>query len=172
MKITQYGEILSQEQVAAKIREVAIEIGNERNLLQPTKISAAQADSDYRRLKSIALLSAETELLKRGYSKVTESMREAYMIEACEDARLLAKIEEGKAFATQQRLQALYHELMAYQSLLKELQSERRFTNAEDSYKVSSAKAMEDYRGSLAKAMEQVEEGDWDYDPFLDSDMP
>ena len=106
-------------------------IEEKRNDLVETKIAAVEAEQAYKSKKHRNMLIADSELRDEvTYSgKITESIREAYVENECGNERYNWKVAETLSLALTEQLKALYAELSGYQSLLKERQSDREFTN-------------------------------------------
>lgn len=169
-----YGELFSVDEIAQKLLDVVKEIAQNRNLIQPQKIAAAQTENIYRLAKSKAMLTADEALLKEGFPKITESMREAYTIRETAGLRANHQMAEAMAAATYQKLQALYHELTAYQSLLKEFRDERKFAGNqtfENDSRATTAKRSEvgdEYGEDYAYDDEASYSEFYDLDPSID----
>lgn len=129
---------LTHTDLEGKLTEVVAQIAECRNQIEDRKLDFARKEEAYRRAKSAAYLTAEIGL-KSNYGfdpkkSPTVDDKKMYMDEVCKKEREASKIAEALSFSLSEQLKALYAEEMAYQSLLKERQSDRQFTNTDAQY--------------------------------------
>lgn len=110
-------------------------IESARNSLVNAKIAAVEAENEYKKAKHKTLLTIEEELKNQGFKgKITEQIREAATEDKCYNLRVNYKTTEVLSISLTEELKALYAELSGWQSLLKEKQSDRAFTNMKSDF--------------------------------------